>query len=146
MAAWGAGVPSRGTLSEMPTTIDQYREAKNQYLKLRNQAKKELVARFHELSAELVKIQRELLEDFGEKVVISNKPKKVRSKTATAAEPEAVPEKAPSKASAAKVVAMEKSIERQKKKLSDTQAAGKPTKAAQDRLYELEDELRFLKG
>ncbi len=131
----------------MPTTIDQYREAKNQYLKLRNQAKKELLARFHELSAELVRIQRELLEDFGEKVVISNKPRKVRTRAAAAAEPEAAPEKAtPSKAANPKIAAVQKAIERQQKKVTDTQAAGKPTKAAQDRLYELEDELRLLKG
>ncbi len=133
----------RETLGEMPTTIDQYREAKSQYLKLRNQAKKELIARFHELSGELVRIQRELLEDFGEKISISNKPKKVRSKGAAAAEPETPPEKT---ATSPKIAATEKLIERQKKKLADTQAAGKPTKTAQDRLYELEDELRLLKG
>ena len=36
------------------TTIEQYREAKNHYLKLKNQAKKELVARFNALAAELL--------------------------------------------------------------------------------------------
>ncbi len=124
----------------MPTTIDQYREAKSQYLKLRNQAKKELIARFHELSGELLRVQRELLEDFGEKIAISNKPKKTRSKAVVpAAEPETSPEPA-------KVAAIQKLIERQKKKLADTQAANKPTKTVQDRLYELEDELRLLKG
>ncbi len=127
------------TTEDVPTTIDQYREAKSQYLKLRNQAKKELIARFHELSGELLRVQRELLDDFGEKITISNKPKKVRAKAATVpAEPEA-PEPA-------KVAAIQKLIERQKKKLADTQAADKPTKTVQDRLYELEDELRLLKG
>lgn len=125
----------------MATTIDQYREAKNQYLKLRNQAKKELIARFHELSGELLRIQRELQEDFGEKITLSNKPKKVRVKAVSApAEP------APETPSSPKIVAVEKMIERQKKKVADTQAVGKPVKSAQDRLYELEDELRLLKG
>ncbi len=127
------------TTEDVPTTIDQYREAKSQYLKLRSQAKKELIARFHELSGELLRVQRELLEDFGEKITISNKPKKVRAKASTVpAEPEA-PEPA-------KVAALQKVIERQKKKLADAQAANKPSKTVQDRLYELEDELRLLKG
>jgi hypothetical protein len=39
---------------------------------------------------------------------------------------------------------LRKQLERQKKKLTDTQAAGKPTKAVEDRIYELEDELRLL--
>ena len=130
----------------MPTTIDQYREAKTQYLKLRNQAKKELIARFHELSGELLRIQRELLEDFGEKIAISNKPKKARPKAASPAGEE--PPAAPPKAAAAdpKIASAQKSIERQKKKIADLQAAGKNPKTAQDRLYELEDELRLLKA
>ena len=56
-----------------PTTIEQYREAKSQYLKLKNQARKELVARFNALAGELLQVQRELLEDFGEKVVLPSK-------------------------------------------------------------------------
>ena len=60
----------------MSNTIDQYREAKNSYLKLRNQAKKELIARFHEVANEMLQIQRELLEDFGEKVPLPTKGKK----------------------------------------------------------------------
>ena len=123
----------------MPTTIDQYREAKSQYLKLRNQAKKELIARFHELSGELLRVQRELLDDFGEKITISNKPKKVRTKTASIPAESEAPEPA-------KVAAIQKQIERQKKKLADTQAANKATKTVQERLYALEDELRLLKG
>ena len=71
-----------------------------------------------------------------------NKPKKVRSK-ATAAEPDKMPERT---SAFPKIAAMEKLVERQRKKVADTQAAGKPIKSAQDRLYELEDELRLLKG
>ena len=55
------------------TTIEQYREAKNHYLKLKNQAKKELVARFNALAAELLQVQRELQEDFGEKISLPTK-------------------------------------------------------------------------
>ncbi len=128
----------------MSTTIDAYREAKANYLKLRNQAKKELIGRFNELANELLQVQRELLEDFGEKVALPAKGKKPRpakpavAKTAPPPEPPAAP--------SPKESALQKQIDRQKKKLADTQAAGKATKAAEDRLYELEDELRLLRA
>jgi hypothetical protein len=129
---------------DMPTAIDQYREAKNNYLKLRNQAKKELLARFHELAAELIQLQRELLEDFGEKIAIPAKPKKPRA--VKPAQPEAsVPAERPPAASP-KVVELQKQLEREKKKLAAVQSAGKPTKAVDDRIYELEDEIRLLQA
>lgn len=127
------------------TTIDQYREAKNQYLKLKSQAKKELVARFNALASELLQVQRELLEDFGEKVSLPAKGAAVKkpkspasSPTATAAAPAPVP------ADAAKAAALTKQLEKQKKKLEELKTAGKPVKAVEDRIYELEDELRLL--
>jgi hypothetical protein len=123
----------------MSSTIDEYREAKDNYLKLRNQAKKELLGRFNDLAAELLDLQQELLEDFGEKVVIPTKPKRPRSpKTAKS------DGKAPAPTPAIRRVELEKQIERTKKKLAETRAAGKPTKATEDRIYELEDELRLL--
>jgi hypothetical protein len=57
----------------MSNTIDQYREAKSNYLKLRNQAKRELILRFNEVANELLQLQRELFEDFGEKVSLPTK-------------------------------------------------------------------------
>ena len=125
----------------MSTTIDQYREAKNSYLKLRNQAKKELIARFHEVANELLQLQRELLEDFGEKVPLPTKGKKPKpmKKVAVAPAP-------PSAPISAKVLGIQKQLERQKKKLADTKEAGKPTKTLEDRIYELEDELRLAQG
>ncbi len=35
-------------------------------------------------------------------------------------------------------------LEKQKKKLVETQTAGKPVKAVEDRIYEIEDEIRLL--
>ena len=132
----------------MSNTIDQYREAKNSYLRLKNQAKKELLARFHEVAAELLQLQRELLEDFGEKVSIPAKPKKPRAgKAAKAAKQEAkpTPEVAPAQPSP-KVLELQKQLERQKKRLADAQAGGKPTKALEDKVYELEVEIRLLQS
>jgi hypothetical protein len=115
----------------MSTSLDQYRAAKADYLKLRNQAKKELIARFNELANEMLSIQRELLEDFGEKVAMPAKGKKKPAPAASAAPNEK------------RAAAIQKQIDTQKKKLSDLQGSGKPTKTAEDRIYELEDELRL---
>jgi hypothetical protein len=133
----------------MPTRIDEYREAKNTYFKLRNQAKKELIARFNELAQELLQLQRELLEDFGEKIAIPSKPKKARAAAKSAKTAAVTPAAANPPASATnspKVLQIQKQLAQQKKKLSDVQAAGKPTKAVEDRIYELEDELRLAQG
>ena len=127
----------------MSSTLDQYREAKQSWLKLRNQAKKELITRFHEVAAELNQIQRELLEDFGEKVALPAKPKKAVAKKAVAfvAAPSApkvvVPKQSPA------VAALQKKLEGQHKKLAEAKAAGKPTKPIEDRIYEIEDDIRL---
>lgn len=126
----------------MSNTLAQYREARQNWMKLRNQAKKELIVRFHEVSAELLQIQRELLEDFGEKVVIPTKPKKAVGKKASTPAPAAAPV-APVVKDSPEVAALKKKLEGQQKKLAEAKAAGKPTKAIEDRIYELEDDLRL---
>jgi hypothetical protein len=127
----------------MSTTLEQYREAKQNWLKLRNQAKKELIARFHELSAEILQVQRELLEDFGEKVVIPTKPKKAAAKKPSAAAATAAPVQATLTPVSPTVAALQKKLDAQQKKLAEAKAAGKPTKAIEDRIYELEDDIRL---
>lgn len=124
----------------MPTSlmIDQYRDAKTTYEKLRNQAKKELIARYQELANELLLVQQELREDFGHKVTM---PAKARSnghvkKVAPLAKPE-------SAATSPQITAIEKKLAAQRKKLAEAQAANKPAKTIEDRIYELEDELRL---
>lgn len=126
----------------MSTTIDQYREAKAAYQRLHNQAKKELIARFNQLAAELLQIQRELKEDFGHKITIPTKAKAARVAKAPAPAKPAQP--APASVNP-KVVALEKRLAVQKKKLEESSTAGKPDKAIQDRIYELEDEIRLAK-
>lgn len=124
----------------MASTIDQYREAKSTFLKLREQAKKDLLSRFDALSEELFHIQKELKEDFGHKIVIPTKPRpgRVRKKTAPA----------PAKAAAPpvhnpKVAAIEKRITAQKRKMEEAEKAGKLSQALKDKMYELEDDLRL---
>ncbi len=123
----------------MPTslTIDQYRDAKTTYEKLRNQAKKELIARYQELANELLLVQQELREDFGHKVTMPAKAKNGHAKKAVA------PAKPGLAATSPQVAAIEKKLAAQRKKLAEAQAAHKPAKPIEDRIYELEDELRL---
>jgi len=116
----------------MTNTIDQYREAKATYEKLHNQAKKELIARFNQLANELLQIQRELKEDFGHKVIIPTKGK-VTARPVKVALPNP------------QIAVLEKKVAAEKLKLEKAVAAGKPEKVIQDRIYELEDELRLIK-
>lgn len=125
----------------MSTTLEQYREAKNSYLKLKNQAKKELIARFHALASELLQVQRELQEDFGEKIAIPSKPKKPQPRPAPAEVAQPVAEAA---APTPKMKSLQKQLDRLRQKAAETKSAGKPTKALEDRIYEIEDELRLL--
>lgn len=119
-------------------TIDQYRDAKMTYEKLRNQAKKELLARYQELANELLLIQQELREDFGHKVTMPTKAKSNSAKKTIPSGP--VKMETPV---APQIASIEKRLAAQKKKLADAQAANKPTKPIEDRIYELEDELRL---
>ena len=128
----------------MPTTLDEYRDAKQTYLKLRAQAKKELIARFHEVSNELVRLQRELLEEFGEKVPLPTKATAGKAKKATKKVVEAAAGPvAPPASVSPKIAGLRKQVETQNKKLEVARAAGKPLKAIEDRIYELEDALRL---
>ena len=126
------------------TTIEQYREAKNHYLKLKNQAKKELVARFNALAVELLQVQRELLEDFGEKVSLPAKSSVLKKPKSSATPSTAAAAPAPNPIDKAKLAALTRQVDKQKKKLEELKGAGKPTKAVEDRIYELEDEIRLL--
>lgn len=128
----------------MSPTLEAYREAKANYNKLRNQAKKELIARFHELAAELMAVQKELLEDFGEKIALPTRPgAKKAAKPKVAATPAPPPTPPPPATPSPKVTGLRKQLERQKQKLASLQTAGKPTKAVEDRIYEIEDEIRL---
>ena len=160
----------------MSSTIDQYRDAKSHYLKLRAEAKKDLLRRYQELANELLLIQRELLEDFDHKVALPAKGKKPK-RVAPAAPPARVaapapPPKAMASAKPAPVANSKtsssskdaplfavknddlsaeeanilKHIEKNKKKLAEAHAAGKATKPIEDRIYELEDELRLVQS
>jgi hypothetical protein len=123
------------------STIDQYREARTSYQGLLGLAKKELIKRADEISSEWLAIQQELKEDFGHKLTFPRAARNGARKPKKAAAPELVSAPPPTN-----VTNIEKKIAAQRKKLEDVKASGKPTKPVEDRIYELEDELRLAKS
>ncbi len=124
----------------MGNTLEQYRQAKLDISKLHSAAKKELTARFHELSNELLTVQKELREEFGIKLAIPLKAKTGRVKKAAAPVKK---EAGKPQAESAETAAIERKIAAQKRKLEEAAKGGKPDKPIRDRIYELEDELRL---
>ena len=140
----------------MADVISDYQKWKLQGENLRTQAKQAMETRFRELLTEAVSIAEEYRADFGAvlkppatitafKFKTSAKPKaKKGGKAATAkAAPPAPAVKASEAKLDPKVVGLQKQVAAAKKKLDDAKAAGSPTRKLEDRIYELEDELRL---
>ena len=141
----------------MSDVITEYKKWKQQGEDLRVQAKQAMEARYHELLAEAVQIAKEHLADFGEplkppspitafryKGSAKSKAKKAVVEKPTAKNLREVPQPVPSAAKPnAEIVGLQKRLATEKKKLDNAKASGKPTKAVEDRIYEIEDELRL---
>ena len=141
----------------MSDVITEYKKWKQQGEDLRVQAKQAMETRYHELLAEAVQIAKEYLADFGEplkptspitafryKGSAKSKAKKAAVERPTAKNLREVPQPAPSAAKPnAEIVGLQKRLAAEKKKLDNAKASGKPTKAVEDRIYEIEDELRL---
>ena len=141
----------------MSDVITEYKKWKQQGEDLQVQAKQAMEARYHELLAEAVQIAKEYRADFGEplkppspvtsfryKGSAKSKAKKAAVERPTAKNRREVPQPAPSAAKPnAEIVGLQKRLAAEKKKLDNAKASGKPTKAVEDRIYEIEDELRL---
>ena len=141
----------------MSDVITEYKKWKQQGEDLRVQAKQAMETRYHELLAEAVQIAKEYLADFGEplkppspvtafryKGSAKSKPKKAAVEPPTAKNHREVPPPAlPAAKPNAEIVGLQKRLATEKKKLDKAKASGKPTKAVEDRIYEIEDELRL---
>ena len=141
----------------MSDVITEYKKWKQQGEDLRVQAKQAMETRYHELLAEAVQIAKEYLADFGEplkptspitafryKGSAKSKAKKAAAERSTARNLREVPQPAPAAAKPnAEIVGLQKRLATEKKKLDKAKASGKPTKAVEDRIYEIEDELRL---
>ena len=154
----------------MSDVITEYKKWKQQGEDLRVQAKQAMETRHHELLAEAVQIAKEYLADFGEplkptspitafrykgsakskvKAAVErssarNLPEVPRPVSSAAKSLREVPQPAPAAAKPnAEIVGLQKRLATEKKKLDKAKASGKPTKAVEDRIYEIEDELRL---
>ena len=138
----------------MSDVISDYQNWKQQGDDLRLKAKQAMESRFRELLAEAARIAEEYRMDFGTvlkppstvtvfryKAHAKTKAKKaVRQKMPVPAEshPPPTPEKVNPK-----LAPIQKRLTTAKRKLEEARTAGKATRPIEDKIYELEDELRL---
>jgi hypothetical protein len=135
----------------MNDVITEYQKWKQQGEDLRVQAKQAMETRYRELLSEAMRIAEEYRADFAAplkpaspitafryKAPARSKAKKPAAKKVTVSQPAPVAAKPNGK-----IVGLQKRLATAKKKLDDAKAAGKPTQAFEDRIYEIEDELRL---
>jgi len=141
----------------MSDVLTEYKKWKQQGEDLRVQAKQAMAARYHELLAEAVQIAKEYQADFGEllkppspitafryKASAKSKAKKAAVERSIAKNVREAPQPAPPAAKhTAEIVGLQKQLATAKKKFDKVKASGKSTKAVEDRIYEIEDELRL---
>jgi hypothetical protein len=129
--------------------ISEYRHWKEQGEELRTQAKQAMEVRFRDLLSEAARIAEDYKNDFGAPLkapagitAFRYKPAAGKAKKAAkkADKPVAA---APAVKADPKVAALQKRRAQILKKLEEAKGAGKPTKNLEDRLYEVDDELRL---
>jgi hypothetical protein len=135
----------------MPDIINEYQKWKQQGEDLRVQAKHAMENRFRDLLSEAVQIADEYRADFG--AVLKPPPSvtafryKANAKLKTrkpAAKPKpAAAEPPPPAKPNPKVSRLQKRLATAKKKLEDAKAGGATTRPYEDKVYEIEDELRL---
>ena len=142
----------------MNDVISDYQKWKQQGDNLRAQAKQAMESRFRALLTEAVQISVEYRADFGSPLKppppvtafryrapskLKTK-KKIGKREATSQSAREVPpsQSSPAKANA-KITGLQKQLVTVKRKLDEARSAGKPTKPLEDKIYEIEDELRL---
>jgi hypothetical protein len=142
----------------MPDIINEYQKWKQQGEDLRVQAKHAMETRFRDLLSEAVHIAEEYRTDFGAalkpppavtafRYKASARPKAKKpagkAKPAAAAKPAPPKPEPPAAKSSPKVAALQKRLATAIKKLEDAKAGGATTRPYEDKVYEIEDELRL---
>ncbi len=131
----------------MDTVIAEYRKWKQQGHALRAQAKQAMETRFRDLLTEAAQIAQDYHQDFGATLKPPASITAFRFKTAAAKG-----KKGTAKSAAPAVVApakpspqspLEKKLAQARAKLDAAKAAGKPTRNIEDKIYEIEDEIRL---
>ena len=136
----------------MPDVINEYQKWKQQGEDLRVQAKHAMETRFRDLLSEAVHIAEEYRTDFGAALkpppaVTAFRYKasaKLKAKKAAAkAKPAAPKPEPPAVKPNPKVAGLQKRLATAKKKLEDAKAGGATSRPYEDKVYEIEDELRL---
>lgn len=131
----------------MDNVIAEYQKWKQQGESLRTQAKQAMEARFRDLLVEAARIAQEYSRDFGGVLKPPPPVTTFRFKASGAKKTKALPAKAaPPKLAAApnpKLAALEKRLAQARAKLEAAKSGGKATKNFEDRIYEIEDEIRL---
>lgn len=146
-----------GKKNPVNDVISEYQKWKQQGEDLRAQARHAMESRFREVLAEAVRISQEYRTDFG--VPLKPPPPVTSFRYKSGAKPKprkAVKEKAQAKSVPVetrapqpaakpdrKTAGLKKRLETAKRKLEAAKSAGTPTKSLEDRVYEIEDELRL---
>jgi len=131
----------------MADVISDYQKWKQQGETLRTQAKQAMEARFRELLTEAASVAEEYRADFGAPLKPPPPVTAFRYKTGAKAKPRKA--SAPQQAAKAeakpnpKITGLQKQLATTRKKLEDAKAAAAPTRKLEDRIYEIEDELRL---
>ena len=135
----------------MSDVISDYQKWKQQGEDLRVQARQAMEARFRTLLTEAAHIAEEYRADFGAQL----KPPAHIRRSATKPPPSPSQSRRPRKLGPAapapapappnpKVAALQKRLANAKKKLDDAKSAGAPTRPIEDKIYEMEDDLRLM--
>ncbi|MFN3322691.1 MAG: hypothetical protein ACK5AZ_04270 [Bryobacteraceae bacterium] len=137
----------------MEDVIGDYQRWKHQGAELRTKAKQAMQARFRELLTEAVRLAEEYRADFGAPLApppvvtafrYKSSPKKSTKPAAALKAPAPEPPApAPAKKRDRKTAALERSLAAAKKKLDAAKGKGAPTRDIEDRIYEIEDQLRL---
>ena len=137
----------------MENILSEYQKWKQQGEALRSQAKQAMEARFHELLGEAVRLARDYQADFGTALKPPADVTEFRFKAGAGAvrkpavktAPEPLEPPAPA-APNPKIPGLEKKLATAKAKVDAAKAAGKPTRNLEDKVYEIEDELRLARA
>ena len=137
----------------MPDVINEYQKWKQQGEDLRVQAKQAMETRYRDLLTEAVQIAEEYRADFGAALKLpasvtafrykaSAKPKAKKAAAKGKPKAETKPE-VPAAKPSAKVLGLQKKLATARKRLEDAKSGGATTRPYEDKVYELEDELRL---
>jgi hypothetical protein len=129
----------------MDNIISEYQKWKKQGEQLRAQARQAMEGRFHELLSEAAQIGLEYHRDFGAILKPPSNVTAFRFKTGgrKANKAPKPPAAKPAETPDPKLTGLLKRRAQIQKKIETAKVAGKPTKNLDDRLYEVEDELRL---